>query len=100
MKSKKIVLGKVLEIRSNYVLVEYNNRTFKCYRASVSDYYTKLNVYFKVGQTYKFLLKDNAYLSYKELRPKLIKNKKRPIPTISGSKNLEKYLKESLKHVV
>lgn len=92
MKSKKIILCKIIEIKKTFVVVKYKNQIYKCPASQISDYPVNLFSYFQIGKSYKFLLIDETYLSYKAIRPKLLKNRKEPIPTISGVKNLEKYL--------
>lgn len=97
MKNKKIVLCKVVDINNNHIKISYNNKIYRCYSNYISDYPVDLNKYFTIGNSYKFLLKEGMIFSYKDIRPKLLKNKKRPTPTISGVKNLEKYLVEVIK---
>lgn len=99
MKSKKIVLCEVVEINNNYIKISYSGKVYRCFSNNISDYPVDLFKYFRVGNKYKFLLKDGLTFSYKDIRPKLLKNKKKPTPTISGVKNLEKHLLEIIKNL-
>lgn len=100
MKNKKIVLCQIENIEKNYITVKYCNVSYKVPASQVSDYEVDLFEYFVIGKAYKFCLINNKYLSYKAIRPKLLKNKKFPMPTMSGVKNLEKYLLESVGYVI
>lgn len=99
MKIEKIVVGEVIAIFTNKINVRINNNIFECDKKQVSDYPVNLFDFFKVGKIYKFLLINNKDISYKAIRPKLIKNKKYTMPTISDSKNLEKHLLNKLKNM-
>lgn len=99
MKLKKIITGKVIKIFENKIYVKVDKKIFECEKKQISDYPINIFQMFKVGNFYKFLLIDNETISYKEIRPKLIKNKKYIIPTISGSKNLEKFLLKKIKNM-
>lgn len=99
MKSEKIVIGEVTKIHQNYIEVLVDKSTYICTSKQISDYTVNIEKIFKVGNKYKFLMRNNKMISYKMLRPKLIKNKKFPMPTISGSKNLEKKLNSWLVEV-
>lgn len=92
IKNKKIVICKILEIEKTFIIAKYKNHNYKCPASQISDYPVDLFAYFEIGKSYKFLLIDEKYISYKAIRPKLLKNKNRPMSTISGAKNLEKYL--------
>lgn len=92
MKNKKIVLAIVEKIEKAHIVVKYKDNLYTIKSHQISDYTVNLFEYFIVGKVYKFCLIDNRYLSYKAVRPKLLKNKKAPMPTISGSKTLEKNL--------
>ncbi|MDE6894536.1 MAG: hypothetical protein K2J02_04120 [Malacoplasma sp.] len=92
IKNKKIIQCKITEIHSNYIVAENKDKKYICNESQISDFKVNLNEYFSVGKIYKFCLVNNKYISYKIVRPKLLKNKKAPIPTISGPKNLEKHL--------
>lgn len=96
MKNKKIVLCLVDQINKDYIVVKYKNVLHQVPAENISDYDVDLSNYFEVGKSYKFCLINNKYLSYKAIRPKLLKNKNYPMPTMSGVKNLEKYLLESI----
>lgn len=93
MKNERIVIGEVTKIHQNYIEVLIEKSTYICTSKQISDYNVQIDKVFKIGNKYKFLMRNNKMISYKMLRPKLIKNKKYPMPTISGSKNLEKKLK-------
>ncbi|MBD5445772.1 MAG: hypothetical protein HDR31_00460 [Mycoplasma sp.] len=92
MKNKKIIICKVVEIEKTHIITKYKSCNYKCPASQVSDYPVDLFAYFEIGKNYKFLLVDDKYISYKAIRPKLLKNKNKPMSTISGVKNLEKYL--------
>lgn len=96
MKNKKIVLCQINSIEKDKITVKYKNEIYTVLANQVSDYPVDLFEYFIVGKAYKFCLYGKKQLSYKAIRPKLLKNKKFPMPTMSGSKNLEKYLLESI----
>lgn len=100
MKNKKIVLCQIENIEKNHIIIKYKNVSYKCPASQVSDYEVDLFEYFVIGKAYKFCLINNKYFSYKAIRPKLLKNKKFPMPTMSGVKNLERYLLESIGYVV
>lgn len=91
-KIKKIINCEVIEIKTDYILIKHWDKTFVCHKSQVSDYPVDLNEYFLVGRWYKFCLINEKYISYKAIRPKLIKNKKVPMPTISGVRNLDFFL--------
>lgn len=92
MKNKKIVLCLIEKIEKNKIVVKYRNTLYNVMANQISDYEVDLFEYFVIGKSYKFCLINNKFLSYKAIRPKLLKNKKYPMPTMSGSKNLEIYL--------
>lgn len=94
VKNKKIILCKVVEIKDNYIVVEYKNNKYVCDANQVSDFEVDMYSYFTIGKVYKFCLINNKFISYKAVRPKLIKNKKYTMPTISGARTLENHLKE------
>lgn len=95
--NKKIIMCKIIEIHSDYIEVKYRNKILTCSASSVSDYPVDLFAYFKKGNVYKFLLTDEDVISYKAIRPKLLKNKNKPTSTVSGAKNLEKHLLDVIK---
>lgn len=97
IKNKKIVLCKIVKIKNTFIIAKYKNHNYMCPASEISDYTVDLFSYFQIGKSYKFLLIDNKYLSYKAIRPKLLKNKNAPMPTISEAKNLEKYLLKIIK---
>lgn len=101
MKNKKIIICKVIEIQKTFILTKYKNVCYKCPASQISDYPVDLFAYFQEGKSYKFLLThdqhNQEFISYKAIRPKLLKNKNKPMPTMSGVKNLEKYLLELIK---
>lgn len=96
MKNIKVVLCLMEKINKDYVVVRYKNMPHKVYSNQISDYQVDLSEYFSVGKVYKFGLIGNKYLSYKAIRPKLLKNKSHTMPTMSGYKNLEVYLLEQI----
>lgn len=97
MKSEKIVIGKVIQIYDDKIVVDINNTIYDCEGKMISDYPIDPHKFFELNKSYKFLLINDQKISYKAIRPKLIKNKRKPIPTISDYANLEKYLLQSLK---
>lgn len=97
MKSEKIVIGKVVEIYDDKIVVEINDIKYDCVNKMISDYPIDPHKFFEINKNYKFLLVNDQKISYKAIRPKLIKNKRKPIPTLSDYTNLEKYLLSSLK---
>lgn len=99
MKNKKIVLCQINTIDKEKITVKYKNEIYTVPASQVSDYPVDLFEYFIIGKSYKFCLLSKKTLSYKAIRPKLLKNKNYPMPTMSGSKNLEKYLLESIGYV-
>lgn len=99
MKNKKIVLCEVIEIKDDYIVAKYKNKNIKCPIKWISDYPVNLHTFFQVGNKYKFLLKYETHLSYKEIRPKLLKNKIGPTPTASGVRTLERMLLNELKKI-
>lgn len=97
MKNKNIINCQVLAIKEDHIVVDHNGDTYTCLKSQISDYNVNLDKFFKIGYTYKFLLQLDNELSYKKLRPKLVKNKKKPMPTMSHYVNLEKKLLSEIK---
>lgn len=97
VKNKKIILCKVLDIKKDHLVIEYKKEKHICDINQISDYSVDLYEFFKIGKTYKFCLVNNKFISYKAVRPKLIKNKRYILPTISGVRTLENHLKEIIK---
>ncbi|MGL5245992.1 MAG: hypothetical protein ACRC8C_00255 [Mycoplasmoidaceae bacterium] len=99
---KKVVIGKVTSIKKDELVVLVNNDSCICAKKDVSDYNCNLELMFTIDRRYKFLLLKNenntVFLSYKAGRPKLLKNRTCPIPTISGFKNLANDLHKNLKN--
>ncbi len=99
---KKVVIGKVTSINKDDLVVLVNKTSFKCNKKDISDYNCNLDSMFTVNKRYKFIVlrnKDNTvFLSYKIGRPKLIKNRNSPTPTISGFKNLSNDMHKNLKN--
>ncbi|MGL4647110.1 MAG: hypothetical protein ACRCVI_00030 [Mycoplasmoidaceae bacterium] len=98
---KKVILAEVIKIESDHLEIKFHNETFQCSKNDVSDYNCDLWKMFSVNRKYKFSVlrnKENQlYISYKTCRPKLLKNKCTPIPTISGFKNLSNHMHNYLK---
>lgn len=88
----KIINAKIIYISKTKLVVMWNNKKFKCLSSELSDYKINPLKTFESNKSYKFLLINKNTVSYKAIRPKLIKNKKVIIPTISDSKNLNKHL--------
>lgn len=98
MKEDKIVTGVVTNIFEDKIIVKVDNDSYECPLKMISDYDVDPFKFFSVGSSYRFLLTHLGVLSYKDLRPKLLKNRQKPIPTVSGSENLEKHLMDSIKN--
>ncbi|WP_412032618.1 hypothetical protein [Malacoplasma muris] len=94
MKEEKIVTGVVTQVLEDKIVVNVDNTFYDCPLKMISDYPVDPFKFFTVGTRYRFLLINKSVISYKDLRPKLLKNRRKPIPTVSGSKNLEKHLLE------
>ncbi|MCF0217710.1 MAG: hypothetical protein HUJ42_01550 [Malacoplasma sp.] len=94
LKKRKIVSCKVVEIKENFIVVKYKNKLFNCPSNQISDFKVDLFEFFQLDKYYKFYFIDPKHISYKFIRPKLIKNKRHPIPTASGATNLEAHLKK------
>ncbi len=98
---KKIVMGEVIEINSEFLIVKTNYENFKCLKKNISDYHCNLERMFTLNRKYKFSIfinnENEKYISYKSGRPKLLKNKNVPVPTISGFRNLSNDMHKHLK---
>jgi predicted RNA-binding protein with RPS1 domain len=77
---RNIYYCKVSQIKPTFVLIDFKNTKGICHISEVSDYLVKdINEYFKVGQSYYFLLMnplttDGKYkFSYKQINPHLLK---------------------------
>lgn len=92
MNKYNIITCTVKQINDNNIFLDYLGEEIVCSEKQISDYKVDLFSFFTIGKKYKFILSENKEISYKKLRPKLIKNKKKPIPTISQHYNLEKNL--------
>lgn len=97
-KNKKIILCKVIDIKDDCVVVDYKGETHVCPASQISDFKINTYEYFTIGKVYKFCLVNNKFISYKAIRPKLIKNKRHTMPTISGVRNLENHLKQIIEN--
>lgn len=92
MNKYNVVLCTVTQINTDNIVLDYLGKEIICNEKQISDYKVDLFSFFTIGKKYNFTLSDGGEISYKKLRPKLIRNKKRPIPTISQHYNLEKNL--------
>lgn len=97
-KNKKIITCEVIEINADHILIKNNENIYACHKSQVSDYAVNLKDYFTIRRFYKFCLINEKHISYKAIRPKLIKNKRVPMPTISGVRNLEIFLNTLIKN--
>lgn len=101
MKKKNVVKCLVKEIYEDKLIIMFANNLFECTKKNITDYDTSLNKMFSVDKVYKFhFWKDEngkECFSYKLCRPKLNKNRNKPIPTISGFNNINSYMHECLK---
>lgn len=101
MKKKNVVKCLVKEIYNDRLIIMFADKLFECSRRNITDYDTPLDKMFAINKAYKFSFwKDengNEQFSYKLFRPKLNKNRNKPIPTISGFKNVNSYMHEKLK---
>jgi predicted RNA-binding protein with RPS1 domain len=92
---RKIHYCKVMQIKQTYILLQFHNTTGICHISETSDYLVSdMSNYFKVGQSYYFLLLDSTSsdgkfrFSYKKIRPKLLKWHYAIIPTLTNFDNL------------
>lgn len=92
MNKYKVITCTVTQIDNSSIVLDFLGKKIICDEKQISDYKVDLFSFFSIGKKYKFTLSRNEEISYKKLRPKLIKNKKEPIPTISQHYNLEKNL--------
>ncbi|MEG0992068.1 MAG: hypothetical protein RSE26_02540 [Malacoplasma sp.] len=99
MIDNKIVVCSVKKIEEDRIFLDCLGTEFICHDNQVSDYKVNLFAFFVINKKYKFILDRENNISYKKFRPKLIKNKKRPIPTISHYFNLEDQLLNSLNNM-
>ncbi|MDR2369671.1 MAG: S1 RNA-binding domain-containing protein [Mycoplasmataceae bacterium] len=91
----KIVKAKVMRIEPTFVIVNFNEHHGICHISEISDYHvSNIERYMKLGEFYSFLLIEsdeitNKYrLSFKQIRPKLLKHHREIIHSFSGFKNL------------
>ncbi len=101
MKKKNVVKCLVKEIYDDKIIIMFANKLFECTKKNITDYNTPLEKMFSINKVYKFhFWKDDEgkeIFSYKSCRPKLNKNRSKPIPTVSGFKNVNSYMHECLK---
>ncbi|MDR1235102.1 MAG: S1 RNA-binding domain-containing protein [Mycoplasmataceae bacterium] len=101
---KNIIKCKVVRIEPTFAILSFNESQGICHISEISDYHiSNIHNFFKVGETYDFLLlngneQTNKYkLSYKQIRPKLLKYHREIIPSLSGYKNLYETTMSKLK---
>lgn len=99
----KIVMGKVIRIEATFAIVSFHEHQGICHISEISDYHVNdIHRFLSLGMTYPFLLIDaddttNKYrLSFKQIRPKLLKHHREIIPSISGFKNLYELTMQAL----
>ena len=101
MKNKKCVNCIVKKINNDNIQILFANKLYTCYKKDISDYKVDLKKMFQINKCYKFTMikdeKNNVIFSYKEFRPKLIRNRHQPIPTISGFSNLSENMHQHLR---
>ncbi|MGL5630401.1 MAG: hypothetical protein ACRDCG_01340 [Mycoplasmoidaceae bacterium] len=100
IEKKNIAYSTVKEINLDHLVIEFDNKLEKCWKEEISDYPVELNRMFTVNRKYKFtfIYVDNKiYVSYKLGRPKLLKKKLCPAPTLSGFKNISNNMHSHLK---
>ncbi len=101
MKYKRIMVKcLVKEIHDQELVILFADQEYKCHKRDITDYEMELQKMFEVGFSYRFHMwnKDNELrFSYKDCRPKLNKNRSKPIPTVSGFRNLNNDLHRRLK---
>jgi predicted RNA-binding protein with RPS1 domain len=102
--SKDIVKCKVVRVEPTFAILSFDNCQGICHISEISDYHiNNIHNFLKVGETYDFLLlnanePNNKYkLSYKQIRPKLLKYHYEIIPSVSGYKNLYEMTMSKLK---
>jgi predicted RNA-binding protein with RPS1 domain len=93
--TNKIITGKVIRIEPTFVIVGFDGHQGICHISEISDYHVSdIHNFLKLDETYPFLLLEanvetNKYrLSFKQIRPKLLKHHREIIPSISGYKNV------------
>ncbi|MDR0675186.1 MAG: S1 RNA-binding domain-containing protein [Mycoplasmataceae bacterium] len=93
--TKKIIKGKVIRIEPSFIIVSFAGHQGICHISEISDYHVSdIHRYVKLNETYPFLLINadetaNKYrLSFKQIRPKLLKHHREIIDSIQGFKNL------------
>jgi predicted RNA-binding protein with RPS1 domain len=93
--TNKIIKGKVIRIEPTFIIINFDGQQAICHISEISDYHVSdIHRFVKVNGTYDFLLLDgdsnaNKYrVSFKQIRPKLLKHHREIIPSISGFKNL------------
>ncbi|MCQ2748200.1 MAG: hypothetical protein MJ223_03020 [Mycoplasmoidaceae bacterium] len=103
--NKSIVKGTVISIAKTYVLASFDGNIGICHISNVSDYLVRnLNTFFKLNETYDFLVigddgMGQISLSFKDIHPKFLKTHKNVIPTPSGFKTLKEDLDRRLKRL-
>ncbi|MDR1991874.1 MAG: S1 RNA-binding domain-containing protein [Mycoplasmataceae bacterium] len=93
--TKNIVNGKVIRIMPTFAIILFDQHLGICHISEISDYHVNdIKSYLLLEQTYSFLLidvdaKNDKYrLSFKRIRPKLLKHHREIIPSVSGFKQL------------
>jgi predicted RNA-binding protein with RPS1 domain len=99
----KIVMGKVVRIHPTFAIINFNNSQGICHISEISDYHVSdIQLFLKLNETYPFYLisdgqTDNkCRLSFKQIRPKLLKFHREIIPTVSGYKNIYDFTMKEL----
>ena len=102
---KTIVKAKIIKITKTYVLAQFGCNVGICHISNTSDYIVRnLNGFFKLNNTYHFLIIgndgfDQFSLSYKAIHPKCLKYHNNVIETPNGFTNLKKDLMDRLKRL-
>ncbi len=101
MKYKKILVRCIVkEIHENELIIIFADKEYKCHKRDITDYQMDLAKMFEVNRSYKFHMwtqNNELRFSYKLCRPKLNKNRSKPIPTVSGFRNLNNDMHRRLK---
>ncbi|MDR2823408.1 MAG: S1 RNA-binding domain-containing protein [Mycoplasmataceae bacterium] len=86
---------RVVKILPTYVLLDFPKGQGICHISEISDYHVNdINRFFKVNETYDFILLKNDddhqknTFSFKRIHPKLLKNHREIIDSTSGFETL------------